>query len=240
MQVFVINLAAATERLSFMRNQLGCEFERIEAVRGCAVPEHLAANFSEPTQLLPGEIGCYASHLIAAEIIVARGLPYAVVLEDDVELASDFHHAVEAAVGGLGGEWDIVCLSGAKQHPHCRFLPLGSDRHLVRYLHLPKTTLAYLISQSGARKLFAQRRRNRPVDVDIRYGWEMGINGFGIYPPPAQPSRKFGSSIPKARRQRFYWRADPLGYLKGRIAGVHTLGVLNLIRAYMEESRLRN
>jgi glycosyl transferase family 25 len=239
MQVFVINLATAIDRLSYMSDQLVCEFERIKAVSGSAVPERLAANFPVPTRLLPGEIGCYASHLIAAETIIARDLSYGVVLEDDVELASDFLDTVKAAVEGLGSDWDVVSLSGAKQRPHCRLFPLGGYRYLVRYLHFPKTTAAYMISQSGCRKLLAQRPRTRPVDVDIRYGWEMGINGYGVYPPPARQSGGFASSIPKPHRQRVYWRADPLGYLRGRVDSLRRLGVVNLVRAYLGETRLR-
>jgi glycosyl transferase family 25 len=236
MNVFVINLAAATERLSFMGHQLGGEFERIEAVKGTAVPERLMGNFQGPTQLLPGEIGCYASHLLAAETVLYRRLPYAVVLEDDVDLADDFRVLVESAVRAIGGDWDILALSGAKQRPHCRVARLLGDNYLVRYLHFPKTTAAYAISQSGCRKLLATRQRNRPVDVDIRYGWEMRIdNGYGVYPPPACQTKIFLSSIPKATQQRFYWRADPLGYLVGRATAFWRLGPVNLIRAYGQD-----
>jgi len=236
MKVFVINLATATERLAYMADQLGA-FERVEAVRGTAVPERFAANFRQPTPLLPGEIGCYASHLLAAEAVLARGLPYAVILEDDVEIAADFMETVDAALGNVPRNWDILSLSGAKQHPHCTLSRLGNESYLVRYLHFPKTTAAYVISPSGCRKLLAERRRKRPVDVDIRYGWEMGMNGFGVFPPPAWQSGKFASSIPKAK-QRFYWRADPVGYLAGRVIGVFRLGIMNLIRAYVREFRV--
>ena len=239
MKVLLINLSAAVDRLDYMSRQLGGDFERIEAVNGRAVPPHLAANFAESSRLLDGEIGCYASHLVAAETILARKLPYAVVLEDDVMLERDFRQIVDKAISELSGKWDILSLSGAKQRPHCRILDLGPNSYLVRYLHFPKTTAAYVISASGCRKLLATRPRRRPVDVDIRYGWEMGLDGYGVFPPPARQCGRFASSIPKARKQRFYWRADPLGYLKGRIAGVRRLGVANLARAYLDEYRPR-
>lgn len=240
MQVFVINLAAAADRLAYMSDQLGGDFERVEAVSGRAVPERLAANFKDGTLLLPNEIGCYASHLVVAETVLARNLPYAVVLEDDVDLVPDFRRIVETALASLRGEWDILSLSGAKQRPHCRLAKLAADSHLVRYLHFPKTTAAYVITPSGCRKLLSPRPRSRPVDVDIRYGWEMGLNGYGVYPPPAWQANRFASSIPKSKTQRFYWRADPLGYLLGRVSAVRRMGFVNLVRAYMTEFRLRN
>jgi glycosyl transferase family 25 len=237
MHVFVINLAGATDRLAYMSEQLDGQFERIEAVRGLAVPERFAPNFAGKTPLLPGEVGCYSSHLLAAETVLARGLPYAVILEDDVDLADGFREIVSAGLDKITGEWDVISLSGAKQRPHCRLLELGGGSSLVRYLHFPKTTAAYVISQSGCRKLLRQRNRTRPVDVDIRYGWEMELEGYGIYPPPATQNKEFGSSIPKSKKQRFYWRANPVGYLMGRIDSVRRMGVGNLIRAYIEEAR---
>lgn len=239
MQVFVINLAEAVDRLTYMSEQLNGAFERIEAVRGSTAPERFAENFVGATPLLPGEIGCYASHLLTAETILTRGLSYAAILEDDVELAPDFGHIVESAIAQIPGEWDILSLSGAKQRPHCRIASLARDRHLVRYLHFPKTTAAYVISASGCHKLLKTRQRKRPVDVDIRYGWEMGLDGYGVFPPPAHQSGRFSSSIPKSKKQRFYWRADPLGYLMGRIEGIRKLGVANLLRSYVEERRAR-
>jgi glycosyl transferase, family 25 len=237
MRIFVINLDSAVERLSYMNDQLAGRFERIEAVKGGAVPDRFAGNFAAHTDLLPGEVGCYASHLLTAETILARGLPYGVVLEDDVELASDFVEVVASALGRVNGEWAIISLSGAKQHPHNRLAQLNGDRFLVRYPHFPKTTAAYVISQAGCRKLLAPRCRTRPVDVDIRYGWEMGLDGYGVYPPPVRQSGRFPSSIPKASRQRFYWRADPLGYLQGRINGMRKVGFVNLARAYASDRR---
>ena len=228
MQVFVINLSAAADRLSYMSHQLGGKFERIDAVDGLAVPRHLAYYFSGPSDLGAGEIGCYASHLLAAEQILARQLPYAVILEDDVELDPDFHEVVGRCASILQA-WDVVSLSGAKQHPHIRLSQVSSNRHVVRYLHFPKTTAAYLLSNAGSRKLLLHRPRRRPVDVDIRYGWEMGLDGYGIFPPPAHQCGKFASLIPKAP-QRFYWRKDPLGYAVGRISDARKLGIFNLIR----------
>lgn len=236
MQVFVINLASANDRLAYMRKQLGGAFERIDAVRGHEVPERLAINFRGAVPILPGEIGCYASHLMAAEEILARGLPYAIVLEDDAELGLGFHDIVETCLRRLPSGWDIVGLADVKHRPHHRLSQLSSDHYLVRYAHFPKTTTAYVLSQSGCRKLLASRQRRRPVDVDIRYGWEMGLNDYGILPPPARPSNKFASSIPKSTRQRFYWRANPLGYLKGRIDGLRKMGLANAARAYLTAS----
>ncbi len=156
------------------------------------------------------------------------------MLEDDAELSDDFKHVVEMAVKQLPLNWDFLGLADVKHLPHRRLSQLNVGRYLVRYAHFPKTTTAYVLSQSGCRKLLASRLRTRPVDVDIRYGWELGFESYGILSPVAWPSERFASSIPKSRRRRFYWRADPLGYLKGRIGSMHKLGWTNAVRAYFE------
>ena len=228
MQILVINLRAATDRLSYMQHQLAGAFQRIEAIRGLDVPPHFAPFFPTDGRMGDGEIGCYASHLLAAEQVIARDLPYAVILEDDVAIEDDLQDVVARSVGMLQ-QWDVISLSGAKQNPHFAISQLNQARKLVRYMHFPKTTAAYVLSNSGSRKLLHRRQRTRPIDVDMRYGWEMGLNAYGIYPPPARQSGRFASSIPKPAR-RFYWRADPLGYVLGRLSTVRKFGVLNAIR----------
>jgi glycosyl transferase, family 25 len=208
---FVINLRQSTDRLAFMRSQLGGGFERVEAIQGDDVPAFLSGQFG--AGLTAGEIGCYASHLLVASIILARELPYAVVLEDDAQIDLDAWDEVREAARHLA-DWDVIGLSGAKQDPHRR-ITLLEKRYLVRYSRFPKVTAAYVLSRSGSQKLLQPRLRSRPVDVDIRYGWEMGLKGYGIYPPPARPAG-FETSIPRCGAQRFYWRTKPLGYVWGR------------------------
>lgn len=195
-----------------MRRHLGDRFERLEAVTPENVPLSVLTQFSQ--DLTPGEKGCYASHLLVARLILQRKLPFAVVLEDDVEFAADAIENIEDAIGRLRS-WDIIGLSGAKQHPHRRVAALRT-RSLVRFFRFPKVTAGYVMSASGARKLLRRRGRRRPIDVDIRYGWEMALDRYGIFPPPVRQVGGFGSSIPRDGTQRFYWRSDLSGYALGR------------------------
>ena len=43
------------------------------------------------SRLSPGEVGCYASHLLAYEIIMKRDLKHAIILEDDIIIDRDLH-----------------------------------------------------------------------------------------------------------------------------------------------------
>src|SRR5262245_54308049 len=96
--VFYINRVADTERPSAITRYLRLArlpAERISGIEGAAVPGHFRHMFFTGQRLhsalRPGEIGCYASHLTVMRLIVERGLPYALVLEDDAVLPVDLH-----------------------------------------------------------------------------------------------------------------------------------------------------
>lgn len=207
----IINLDREHGRWAHISSEamrVGLRFERVSAVTGLEVPDHLRAKFFESNArmpaslLLPGEVGCYASHLLAYERIVASGLDWALVLEDDVRLSDDFVQTVRETVARLPESWDIVRLSSRPKRAVMNLSQLTSGRHLVRYSKLPKQAGAQLVSASGARKLLAEGLRVRPIDADLRYGYILGLDTFGIFPPPAEHGGLFQSSIKIAKGSR--------------------------------------
>ena len=104
---FVINLDKDTERMKFMHSQLlGCRivYRRQTAILGKAytasTAEYDSARAVKATghALIPGEIGCALSHLGVYKTIVAEGLPYSLVFEDDVAIPNNFKEIVESMV----------------------------------------------------------------------------------------------------------------------------------------------
>src|SRR5262245_10806925 len=92
-KVFLINLDRSVDRLAHMQRQfdrLRMTVERLPAAEGLNIPAWMRSEFKGPHQLSPGEVGCYASHLMVAHKIVAEELSHAVVLEDDAILDDDF------------------------------------------------------------------------------------------------------------------------------------------------------
>lgn len=199
----MVNLDRHVERWAHMQAEaarIGLNVERVAAVDGLEVPARLRSRFFDangrnPSHLLPGEIGCYASHLLVCQAIVDRGQRYALVLEDDVVLKGDLLETLETALAELPKGWDIVRLSSLTDRPVMSVAALGHGRHLVRYSRLPKRTGAQLISLAGARKILEPGLRVRPIDADLRYGWELGLDSYGIYPVVVQQTNKFGSAI---------------------------------------------
>lgn len=106
---FVINLDKDTERMQFMHEQLErlkISYNRKSAIYGKTY-EASASEYDEVKAvaatghaLIPGELGCALSHAKVYEQIVQESIPFALVLEDDVELPQDFKAVVEQMIVG--------------------------------------------------------------------------------------------------------------------------------------------
>jgi len=195
--VIVINLDRDVERMAHMRRQLdeaGLPFQRFAAIQGDKLLPDLSGFFQGCRTLSAGEIGCYASHLRICTMVVQGRLPSPLlVLEDDVAFDSGFAETLRALLAALPSQWDIVRLSFPTKRSTLRIAPLGARYNLVRYSHVPTSTGAYLLSQAGARKFLAERKRELPVDQDLRRVWAWGLETYGISPPPVR-NDCFGAS----------------------------------------------
>jgi GR25 family glycosyltransferase involved in LPS biosynthesis len=104
--VFILNLDRDTDRMAYMdahMKSIGMPYERISAIDGLrrvfgSEYDSQLALQRGGHELLAGELGCAASHKYAYEVMLERDLSYAVVLEDDVELPTDFAAIVEREV----------------------------------------------------------------------------------------------------------------------------------------------
>lgn len=192
--VYLINLRRDQGRLARMTaelSRLGLEFERIDAVHGLDMPEWLKPYFLNAegqvaSGLLPGEVGCYASHLLASAIVAHRGVP-ALVLEDDLQIPDDFPGLLRS-FSSLPDGWDIVRLSNPHKRACFRVAELPGRYSLVKFSRVPPSTGAYLLSPSGARKFLGWKRlRSLPVDQDLRRTWDCKLATYGVYPQPIIP-----------------------------------------------------
>lgn len=182
---FYINLDRDISRRVLLENELanaGFSAERISAVDGRAVPEWLQSFYD--LRMGPGEVGCSASHLTICRIVVERNLPFALILEDDARLEAGFFTTIKASIKAAPYNWDVIRLIETSSRPVQRLRAIGRNKSLVRYLRVPRSTTGLLISNSGARKLLAPRIIEEPIDVEIRWPWQLDLNVYGIDPPP--------------------------------------------------------
>lgn len=196
--IVYINLDSDSERRQRMQAEFeraGLAAERFAATRWTELSAEQqtryysdalnARQFHKP--LVNGEKGCYASHLRAWQWLLDSPHAALVVLEDDVRLEPGFA-AVIQALGEQTMDWDMVKLiSHLNRHEGARKLHRPQDLapgfQRVRYKRIPSLTAGYVISRAGAAKLLASRLPfGRPIDVDLRYWWENGLDVQGVEP----------------------------------------------------------
>lgn len=204
---------------------LGLEFERVPAVEGRNVPKWLKGEFSHASPMSDGQVGCYASHLVIASMVVGRGLSHAIVLEDDATLTPDFAEIASRAVENAPANWDYIHLSSNFKKSIIKVADLG-DHALVRYVENPSNTAAYILSNLGARKWLAPVPRVRPNDLDNRFAWQQGLKIYGVYPALASQREQFESELGRAK-MRPHWELGPLAMLSGRLWNMREVGMRN-------------
>jgi len=102
-KTFVINMKRSPERLAFMSdqlNRLGIPFSVQEGIDGNtydfgALYDDALARKKNGVPLTAGEKGCLLSHRLIWEKIIAEDLDYALIFEDDIELAANFKGALD-------------------------------------------------------------------------------------------------------------------------------------------------
>ncbi len=197
MKIFVINLAANVERRMAAAAELqaaGRRFRFFPAIEGAqAVADKLFERIDHDEfllntgrQVLPGEIGCFASHRALWTHCVDSNEPL-LVLEDDLELLDGFDAATALAAQHI----DDAGFLRLQTETRARTTPVLRQAGMVisRYTKAPHSTLAYCIAPRVAKRwLAASRVLCAPVDVFIRNFWEHGECLYGITPYAVRPS----------------------------------------------------
>lgn len=238
-----INLDRSLTRREFMEAQLSqraMPFIRIPAVPGRNLPSWLLEEFQHADLLTDGETGCYASHLLAAQRIVANCLPHAVVLEDDAVLDEDFASVVANAIKAAPQGWDIIHLSAIYKKTIISIASLeGHD--IVQFTKDPPGAVAYLLSNTGARKWLNPIPRRRPNDIDNSFSWIQRLNIYGVYPSIAHHSSGFVSDTghlhgPDAVSEHRRFLPHPVSVIQCTAWMTKRLGYSNFVKGHVLNS----
>ncbi|MFT7402072.1 MAG: glycosyl transferase family 25, partial [Hydrogenophaga sp.] len=117
LKVVLINLPHSNERRQAMQQrlaELGLAYTLFAAVNGRAEQARLFEAVDVPAfqrhvgrDVLPGEIGCYFSHITVWQQFIDSGEDVLLVLEDDVVFGSDFIDALHEALR-VRVHWDFL------------------------------------------------------------------------------------------------------------------------------------
>jgi glycosyl transferase, family 25 len=217
--IWVINLDRATDRLARISGQLaalGLPFTRLSAVDARQLTPAQRAAFDEDAYRrkhgmapVPGEIGCYLSHVEVMRAFVAGSAPFALVLEDDVLLGSSLP-AVLAALMSHAGRWDMVKLSAVHSGTPVPVLDLAAGHRLAVMLSRCTGSSAYVVNRRAAEAYLRRDGGLLPMQLPYDHvydrGWDLGLKVRLVTPTPCTHDEQIASTIEAPRTSRkFHW-----------------------------------
>lgn len=210
---YIINLQKATERMAHMQSEIArvdIPYTRIEAVYGPELREPIQEFDEKRFNVLTGkaknlrEVGCYLSHIKVFQAFLASSEPYALVLEDDVNLPNEFSKLLHQAIEHQQ-HWDLLRLSSSRSGAFIPIAPLDGSHQLAYNTKVLKNTGAYLISRHGAERCLSKLLPMcLPYDVALDRDWDIGIKSACITPFPVELEDFPTQIIHKAKRIRRY------------------------------------
>ncbi len=204
LMVVLINLPRSVKRREQMEQRLaalGLPYELLPAIDGRADWERLLPSVNVQAferhvgrDVLPGEVGCYHSHLKAWQRFLASDARVLLVLEDDMVFHDDFVDALHTALRGRA-HWDMLKLAKIRaKQPVCQGL-LGPYR-LNAYLGAATGFGAYLVQRETAQRLLpALLPICAPIDRELEQVHRHDVRHFGFEPFPCHPQDEGQSTI---------------------------------------------
>lgn len=207
-QTWVINLDRAPDRLARVREQLErlqLPWQRLPAVDARAFTPAQRALLDEPAfhrhhgmTPLPGELGCYLSHIEVMRHFLASDAPAALVLEDDVRL-HDTLPAVLAALMARPERWDVVKLSAVHSGTPVAVADLGAGHALAVMLSKCTGSSAYLMNRRAAEAWLRERGGLLPMQLPYDHAfdraWVFGLKQRLVVPTPCGHDDQVASTI---------------------------------------------
>ena len=220
---YLLNLDRSPGRLSHARMALesvGLSPVRVPGVDGATLSDG-ERSLADPRasrrvtgrMLSDGELGCYLGHLRALRRMLADGVPYALVCEDDVRPGPALG-AVCAALSERGGDWKVAILANPARR---LFTPIDlldiAGRHFTvqRAHYPPMNAWANLWTRAGAEEMVREFDRPlEPWDHAVRRFAQRSDAAIALDPSPiAQPEDQSEIDARGSRSDRdllYRWR----------------------------------
>ena len=217
-RIYAINLDRSVDRwnvLSRRAHAFGFPLARIPGHNGAAISpkdridcDMQAFERNNGRTILPGEYGCYRSHLKALTAFHQTGEPVGIIVEDDIELCADLLVRTAAAVEALH-EVDAIKLSNHRIVGFKRAATSRTGDEIGRAIHGPQGSAAcYVVTHSGAERLIEGLKiMEYPWDVALERGWASGARIYTTRQNVASPTRD-GTTIATQsayRASKFPW-----------------------------------
>ena len=207
--MLVINLDRSPERLARIGadlDALGLQWQRLPAADGRQFDLHdmrwldtAAFRRRHGKHPMPGELGCYLSHVWAMQALCDSGQPWALVLEDDAHLSPALP-SVLAALAREAAHWDLTKLSGVHRGSPRTLRRLDDAHRLCVTLSSYTGSSAYVVQRPAA-EVYARGLlpMKVPFDHEFDRGWHWGLKVRAVFPAPCLHDQGNTSTIEKPR-----------------------------------------
>ncbi|MDL2405878.1 glycosyltransferase family 25 protein [Rhizobium calliandrae] len=131
--------------------------------------------------ILPGEYGCYRSHINCLSTLLESDFDAALVMEDDIQITVDLTKRAIAILEATP-DADVVKLFNHRSRGFLSVATSALGDEIGRCLHGPQGSAAcYVITRRGAGKVLPFLRAMRfPFDVALERGWHHGSKVFTV------------------------------------------------------------
>lgn len=179
---YVINLASSSKRWELIQHsyeKLTLNLVRIEGLDGRLKNRDKWMNVDEAAfegvtgrKILPGEYGCYRSHILALETFLESNEPFAVILEDDVVPDEQTDSRISSIIQEIDA-FDVIKLVNHRSSGFILAKQTSEGDNIGRTLFGPQgSAAAYLVSRHGAQRLLKSISTMRlPWDVALEQYW---------------------------------------------------------------------
>ncbi|KAM4549449.1 procollagen galactosyltransferase 2 [Odontesthes bonariensis] len=181
-EVYLVNLKRRLDRRTKMlktMTSLGLHATLVEAVDGKALNTsqlqalgiEMLPDYKDPYSgrvLTRGEIGCFLSHHSIWTKVIEQGLQKVLVLEDDVRFEPRFKRRLQAIMDDIEQAqlaWDLIYVGRKRMQVQQPEQSVEGVNNLVE-ADYSYWTLAYALSQQGARKLLDAQPLKKMLPVD--------------------------------------------------------------------------
>jgi glycosyl transferase family 25 len=140
--------------------------------------------------MLPGEYGCYRSHLKALSEFLGSGRQVAVIVEDDLDLPTDLLIRARSAIEAVP-DADVIKLFSHRVVGFRRVAISKAGDDIGRASHGPLGSSAcYVVTRRGAKKLIETLKvMEYPLDIALERGWASGAQIYTTRSNVAEPRR---------------------------------------------------
>lgn len=217
LMTLVINLDRSPHRLARIKQQLediSWSWQRLPAAEGknlamddVSLVDVDAFKRKHGKMPLPGEVGCYLSHVWAMRQFLQTDHEYLLILEDDLRIGPDMPKVIHALMD-CAAQWDVVMLSGIHLGRPLRLQDLGHGYSLAVPMVRYAGSSCYLLGRRAATAYLADLLpMSLPYDHEYDRGWSRGLKTRVVMPAPCLHSFEDVSDLhpPGLIRRNFYW-----------------------------------